>query len=154
MSTFEDRKKGFENKFVHDEEREFKISARKNKYIGEWASRIMGYNDDQTKEYIQSVIKADFAEAGDEIDEKLLDTLRQNEIAKFLVLITSNKSGAYIRNTIVAEKDVKRADALAAIYKIMRPGEPPTEESSEKLFYDLFFAIFYVDLFTMYNIEY
>ena len=81
-----------------------------------------------------------FAEAGDEIDEKLLDTLRQNEISKFLVLITSNKLGAYIRNTIIAEKDVKRADALAAIYKIMRPGEPPTEESSEKLFYDLFFA--------------
>ena len=66
MSTFEDRKKGFENKFVHDEEKEFKISARKNKYLGEWASKIMGYDDDQTKEYIQSVIKADFQEAGDE----------------------------------------------------------------------------------------
>ena len=44
MSTFEDRKKGFENKFVHDEEKEFKISARKNKYLGEWASKIMGYD--------------------------------------------------------------------------------------------------------------
>ena len=66
MNSFEDRKKGFENKFVHDEEKEFKISARKNKYLGEWASNIMGYNDEQTKEYIQSVIKADFAEAGDE----------------------------------------------------------------------------------------
>ena len=73
-----------------------------------------------------------FAEAGDEIDEKLLDALRQNEISKFSVLITSNKLGAYIRNTIVAEKDAKRIDALASIYKIMRPGEPPTEESSEK----------------------
>ena len=81
-----------------------------------------------------------FGEAGDEIDEKLLDSLRENKISNFLVLVTSNKSGAYIRNTIIAEKDVKRADALASIYKIMRPGEPPTEESSEKLFYDLFFA--------------
>ena len=79
-----------------------------------------------------------FAEAGNEIDEKLLDILRQNEVSNFLVLITSNKSGAYIRNTIFAEKDIKRSEALAAIYKIMRPGEPPTEESSEKLFYDLF----------------
>ena len=35
MSTFDDRKKGFENKFVHDEEKEFKISARKNKYLGD-----------------------------------------------------------------------------------------------------------------------
>ena len=81
-----------------------------------------------------------FGEAGDEIDEKLIDLLRENKLSNFSVLITSNKSGAYIRNTIIAEKDVKRADALASIYKIMRPGEPPTEESSEKLFYDLFFS--------------
>ena len=66
MDTFEDRKKGFEKKFDHDEEKEFKISARRNKYLGEWAAKIMGYNEEQTKEYIQSVIKADFAEAGDE----------------------------------------------------------------------------------------
>ena len=81
-----------------------------------------------------------FGEAGNEVDEKLLESLRENKISNFSVLITSGKSGAYIRNTIVAEKDVKRTDALASIYKIMRPGEPPTEESSEKLFYDLFFA--------------
>ena len=48
------------------EEKEFKISARRNKYLGEWGSKIMGYSEEQTKEYIQSVIKADFAEAGDE----------------------------------------------------------------------------------------
>ena len=45
---------------------QFKVSARRNKYIGQWASQILGYNVDQEKEYIQSVIKADFAEAGDE----------------------------------------------------------------------------------------
>ena len=66
MSTFDERQKGFEKKFAHDEEKEFKISARRNKYLGEWASKIMGNNEDQTKEYIQSVIKADFQEAGDE----------------------------------------------------------------------------------------
>ena len=66
MDSFDDRKKGFEKKFAHDEEKEFKISARRNKYLGEWAAKIMGYNEEQTKEYIQSVIKADFAEAGDE----------------------------------------------------------------------------------------
>ena len=66
MDSFEDRKKGFEKKFAHDEEKEFKISARRNKYLGEWGAKIMGYNEEQTKEYIQSVIKADFAEAGDE----------------------------------------------------------------------------------------
>ena len=66
MDSFDDRKKGFEKKFAHDEEKEFKISARRNKYLGEWGAKIMGYNEEQTKEYIQSVIKADFAEAGDE----------------------------------------------------------------------------------------
>ena len=66
MNTFDEREKSFEKKFAHDEELQFKVSARRNKYIGEWASKIFGYNPDQEKEYIQSVIKADFAEAGDE----------------------------------------------------------------------------------------
>ena len=66
MSTFDEREKSFEKKFAHDDELQFKISARRNKYIGQWASQILGYNSDQEKEYIQSVIKADFAEAGDE----------------------------------------------------------------------------------------
>tara|TARA_Y100000741_G_scaffold230780_1_gene176353 strand:- start:241 stop:549 length:309 start_codon:yes stop_codon:yes gene_type:complete len=66
MSSFEDRKKSFEKKFAHDEELQFKISAKRNKYIGEWVSQILGYDDKKTNEYIQDVIKADFAEAGDE----------------------------------------------------------------------------------------
>ena len=66
MSSFEDRKKSFEKKFAHDEELQFKISAKRNKYIGEWVSQILGYDDKKKNEYIQDVIKADFAEAGDE----------------------------------------------------------------------------------------
>ena len=66
MSTFDEREKSFEKKFAHDEELQFKVSARRNKYIGQWVSQILGYNPDQEKDYIQSVIKADFAEAGDE----------------------------------------------------------------------------------------
>jgi len=66
MSTFDDREKSFEKKFAYDEELQFKVSARRNKYLGQWASQIFGYNSGQEKEYIQSVIKADFAEAGDE----------------------------------------------------------------------------------------
>ena len=49
MDSFDDRKKGFEKKFAHDEEKEFKISARRNKYLGEWGSKIMGYSEEQTK---------------------------------------------------------------------------------------------------------
>ena len=66
MSSFEDRKKSFEKKFAHDEELQFKISAKRNKYIGEWVSQILGYDYKKKNEYIQDVIKADFAEAGDE----------------------------------------------------------------------------------------
>ena len=44
MSSFDEREKSFEKKFAHDEELQFKVSARRNKYIGEWASKILGYN--------------------------------------------------------------------------------------------------------------
>ena len=82
MSSFEEREKGFEKKFAHDEELQFKVSARRNKYIGEWASKILGYNTDQEKDYIQSVIKADFAEAGDEdVFRKIKEDLKNNNIS-------------------------------------------------------------------------
>ena len=66
MNSFDEREKSFEKKFAHDQELQFKVSARRNKYIGEWTSKILGYDEEKEKEYIQSVIKADFAEAGDE----------------------------------------------------------------------------------------
>ena len=82
MSSFDEREKGFEKKFVHDEELQFKVSARRNKYIGEWASKILGYNPDQEKEYIQSVIKADFAEAGDDdVFRKVKEDLKDHNIS-------------------------------------------------------------------------
>ena len=66
MDSFKDREKNFEKKFAHDEELQFKINARKNKYLGQWASQILSYDLEKEKEYIQSVIKSDFEEAGDE----------------------------------------------------------------------------------------
>ena len=82
MNTFDEREKSFEKKFAHDEELQFKVSARRNKYIGEWASKILGYNSDQEKEYIQSVIKADFAEAGDEdVFRKVKEDLKNHNIS-------------------------------------------------------------------------
>ncbi len=82
MSSFEDRKKSFEKKFAHDQELQFKVSARRNKYLGEWVSQILDYNSDQEKEYIQSVIKADFAEAGDEdVFRKIKQDLKEKNIS-------------------------------------------------------------------------
>ena len=82
MSSFEDRKKSFEKKFAHDQELQFKVSARRNKYLGEWVSEILSYNSDQEKEYIQSVIKAEFAEAGDEdVFRKIKQDLKEKNIS-------------------------------------------------------------------------
>ena len=49
MSSFEDRKKSFEKKFAHDEELQFKINAKKNKYIAEWVSTILEFKEEQKK---------------------------------------------------------------------------------------------------------
>tara|TARA_Y100001970_G_scaffold209864_1_gene255900 strand:- start:483 stop:791 length:309 start_codon:yes stop_codon:yes gene_type:complete len=82
MSSFEEREKSFEKKFAHDEELQFKVSARRNKYIGQWVSQILGFDSDKEKEYIQSVIKADFAEAGDEdVFRKVKEDLKDNNIS-------------------------------------------------------------------------
>ena len=82
MNSFNEREKSFEQKFAHDQELQFKVSARRNKYIGEWASKILGYDKEKEKEYIQSVIKADFAEAGDEdVFRKIKDDLKNHDIS-------------------------------------------------------------------------
>ena len=82
MSSFDEREKSFEKKFAHDQELQFKVSARRNKYIGEWVSKILGYDESKEKEYIQSVIKADFAEAGDEdVFRKIKDDLKDHNIS-------------------------------------------------------------------------
>ena len=66
MNTFDDREKAFEKKFQMDEELQFKIAARTNKYLGEWASLKLGKNENDIKSYIQEIIKADMEEAGKE----------------------------------------------------------------------------------------
>ena len=66
MSKFDEREKGFEKKFVKDEELQFKVNAKRNKYLGEWAAEKLGKLDTDKEEYVQEVIKSDFAEPGDE----------------------------------------------------------------------------------------
>ena len=81
MSSFDDREKSFEKKFAHDEELQFKISARRNKYLGQWVSQILGYDQEKEKEYIQSVIKADMEEAGEEdVFRKVQSDLKDHNI--------------------------------------------------------------------------
>ena len=66
MTDFIDRERAFEAKFVHDEEMQFRIIARRNRLLGEWAGAKMGLTAAETDAYAKAVVQADFEEAGDE----------------------------------------------------------------------------------------
>ena len=66
MTKFDEREKSFEKKFASDQELQFKMYARRNKYLGEWAAEKLNKNQDELQDYVQEVIKSDFAEPGDE----------------------------------------------------------------------------------------
>jgi hypothetical protein len=66
MASFEEREKGFERKFAHDEELKFKATARRNRLVGLWAAELLGITGDDALAYAREVIKADLAEPGDE----------------------------------------------------------------------------------------
>jgi hypothetical protein len=76
MTTFDDRESAFENKFAHDADLHFKITARRNKLVGQWAAEKMGLTPEETTAYATAVVQADFEEAGDEdVIRKLLGDL-------------------------------------------------------------------------------
>ena len=66
MTTFDQRKDAYENKFAHDEELRFKATARRNKLLGLWAAEKLGKSGADAEAYAKSVVVADFEEAGDE----------------------------------------------------------------------------------------
>jgi hypothetical protein len=66
MTTFNDREKGFENKFAHDAEMQFRAQARGNKMLGLWAASLLGKTGADADAYALEVLKADFAEVGTE----------------------------------------------------------------------------------------
>lgn len=77
----EDRKKSFEKKFATDQEKEFKISAKRNKLLANWAGTILGFTEDQKKNYVTEIIKADFKEAGDnDVFLKVKEDLKSKNI--------------------------------------------------------------------------
>lgn len=66
MTQFDDRERAFDAKFARDEEMQFRILARRNRLLGEWAARLMDLSDAETEAYAKEVVRADFEEAGDE----------------------------------------------------------------------------------------
>jgi hypothetical protein len=109
MSQFDDRERAFEAKYARDEEMQFRITARRNRLLGEWAARQMGLSEAETESYAKDVVRSDFEEAGEhdvirkvlgdltaagvECDEdKVRDALRNKEIdARRQIIEASNQ---------------------------------------------------------------
>jgi hypothetical protein len=73
MNTFKDREKTYEAKYVHDQETNFKINARRNKLLGQWAAGLLGLSGPAAEDYAREVVKADFQKAGDDdVVEKVM----------------------------------------------------------------------------------
>ena len=82
MTTFDDRKKAEEARFKHDQEFQFKVTARRNKLLGHWAAELMNMAPAEASAYATSVVKADFEEAGDEdVFRKLKVDLKEHNIS-------------------------------------------------------------------------
>ncbi|MDJ0642736.1 MAG: DUF1476 domain-containing protein [Erythrobacter sp.] len=80
MTDFKDRERAEEAKFAMDEETAFKVAARRNRLLGEWAAGLMDLTEEETDAYKKAVVQADFEEAGDEdVVRKLLGDLTAAE---------------------------------------------------------------------------
>ena len=99
MNKFDERKKSFESKFQMDQELQFKVQARSNKYLAEFVSSKLGKTEEQKQEYIREIIKADMEEPGQE------DVFRK--IKKDFQVASISIEETEIRNQI--EKALSRA---------------------------------------------
>src|ERR671917_571597 len=123
-----------------------KLTARTARQLGEKGVKALRATDeDLVGQYIaEDLVNARtgeiYAEAGDDISEKMLKGLEEAGLAEIPVLdIDHVNVGPYIRNTLAIDKASSREDALFDIYRVMRPGEPPTLETAEAMFHSLFF---------------
>ena len=119
-----------------DEGLEFYSVAKEKMYGKFLANNVV---DGKTGEVI--------AEAGAELNEELLDKISKAKVNEIKTLFIDGVNvGPYIRNTLEADKNSCREEALLDIYRVMRPGEPPTYETADQLFKGLFFDIERYDL--------
>ena len=123
-----------------------KLTQRSAKLIAEKGTKfLLATDEDLYGQYIgEDLVSVDtgeiFAEAGDEITDKVLKTLADAGFTDIPVLdIDHVNIGPYIRNTLAVDKNSSREEALFDIYRVMRPGEPPTIDTAENMFQSLFF---------------
>jgi len=123
-----------------------KLTQRSAKMIAEKGTKfLLATDEDLYGQYIgEDLVSPEtgeiFAEAGDEISDKVLKTLADAGFTDIPVLdIDHVNIGPYIRNTLAVDKNSSREEALFDIYRVMRPGEPPTIDTAENMFQSLFF---------------
>ena len=107
MSSFEDRQRAFETKFARDEEMQFRVTARRNRLLGEWAARLMGLSQAEAESYAKDVIRADFEEAGDE------DVIRK--VLGDLTAAGCDVDEAEIRSTLEAKHIEARRSVIGEV---------------------------------------
>ncbi|MEE4173286.1 MAG: DNA-directed RNA polymerase subunit beta [Xanthomonadales bacterium] len=124
-----------------------RITARHVKLIGEAGLKAMEVPDDYLigKIIAKTVVDKDsgevLADANAEITEELLEQLRDAGIKKFEILYVNDlDQGPYISSTLNIDTTTNELEALVEIYRMMRPGEPPTKEAAQNLFKNLFFT--------------
>jgi DNA-directed RNA polymerase subunit beta len=123
-----------------------KISPRKAKLLAEEGLKELLVGDEElvgrflSDELVSYETGEIFAEAGQEVTEELLADLKEKGYDTLSVLdIDPVNKGPFIRNTLFADKSSDKLSALEEIYRVMRPGEPPTPETAQALFDGLFF---------------
>src|SRR5271169_115865 len=123
---------------------EDKLTARQARRISENTKEVLVGRADLLGRYMaEDLVNAEtgeiFAEAGEELVESRLTALEEAGITSLPTLAVDQSNGPWIRNTLAVDKNTNRDDALIDIYRVMRPGEPPTPETAEGLFRGLFF---------------
>ncbi|MEZ5800245.1 MAG: DNA-directed RNA polymerase subunit beta [Nitratireductor sp.] len=123
-----------------------KLTARVIKQLTEKGVKALKVSDEQVygRYLAQDMVNMEtgeiFLEAAEELTPKAVELIDEKGITEIPVLdIDHMNIGAYIRNTLAADKNESRQDALFDIYRVMRPGEPPTMETAEAMFKSLFF---------------
>ena len=121
-----------------------KITARSAKKIAENTKTVLVGRADLLGRFVaRDLVNEEtgeiYAEAGEELVEARLLALEDAGITELPTLAVDQSNGPWIRNTLAVDKNSNRDDALVDIYRVMRPGEPPTPETAEALFRGLFF---------------
>jgi DNA-directed RNA polymerase subunit beta len=123
-----------------------KITVRQARQLAEKGLKALRMTDDElighyiAEDLVNMKTGEIYVEAGEEITEKTLKTLNEIGYKEIPVLdIDHVNVGAYIRNTLAVDKNITREDALFDIYRVMRPGEPPTLDTAQAMFHSLFF---------------